>query len=132
MGGLNCFIFGLASLGISLSAYFKTTSLDYDKIVDLLKERGALTSLSYQQFKGMILISGFISFVFFLTGWGLLLRKEWARRLIIYFSFFFVLLAFLSIFFSSSLIKQAILQIIYPGILIIYFTNKKVETYFQQ
>jgi len=56
--------------------------------------------------------------------------KEWARKLTIYFCFFMVALVFISTILNPQLIGQAIFQIIYPGVLILYFTNKKVENFF--
>jgi len=87
-------------------------------------------SLSTEQFKAIVLSQIIVAAIFLLSGIGLLLRREWGRRLTLYFSFFTVILAAVSVLFRSILINQAILQVIYPGILIFYFTNKKIENYF--
>jgi len=119
----------LLFLIISIGAYFKITPQDLDKMIELLKDR-SLPQITYQQFKVACLSRLIISIVFLISGWGLLLEKEWARKLTIYFSFFWIILIFIGSFLNPTLIKHLFLQIIYLGILIIYLTNKRVENYF--
>lgn len=130
LGGLNCFVFGILFLYLSLSTYLKVTVEDFNKIIEIFKNKGILAQITYQQFKTACLIYAFISFIFFLSGSGLLLKKKWARILTIYFAFAALIVTFLSAFSAPSLVKQAFLQVIYPAILIIYFTNRNVEAYF--
>ncbi|MFH1519856.1 MAG: hypothetical protein ABIE75_04715 [Candidatus Omnitrophota bacterium] len=130
LGGFNFFVLGLLSLGIFLPVYFNPGSSasqalrgEFNKIIS----GGPLTT---PQFKVIILSQAIIATIFLLSGLGILLRKEWGRRLTLYFSFFTVILTGVTALFNSLSINQAILQIIYPGILIFYFTNKKVESCF--
>jgi hypothetical protein len=130
LGGLNCFLFGLLFLFMSVSAYLKTTPQDLDKITALLKEKSILVQITYQQFKYAIIVYGCLSFIFFISGLGILFKKEWARKLTVYFAFSIIAMTFFSIIATPTLIQQAILQIIYPAILIVYFTNKRIGEYF--
>lgn len=102
------------------------------QIIDrLLKENGVNVNLSPSLLKIMIIIQSAVSLIFIVCGAGLLLKKEWARKFTIYFAFIIAALLLLSVLLSPASIRQAIFQIIYPGILIIYFTNMNVEDYFK-
>ncbi len=121
---------GILSLGFFLLVY-KDPSSEVSKA--LLAELSTYIpgqTLTPEQFKSVILSQIFLAGIFLVSGWGILNRKEWGRRLTLYFSFFMVILAAVSVLFRSSLINSALLQIIYPGILILYFTNKDVEKLF--
>ncbi|MDD3296085.1 MAG: hypothetical protein PHU64_01850 [Candidatus Omnitrophica bacterium] len=72
-----------------------------------------------------------IAAVFCISGLGLILKKEWARKITLGFSFFVVVIAFLAALSNRAMITRAIVQIIYPGALILYFTNTKVAQYFR-
>ena len=71
-----------------------------------------------------------VSVIFAVLGLGVILRKEVARKGTIYFSFFIVVLALLSVLLNPRSISHAIMQLIYPGILIYYFTSEKSIKYF--
>jgi len=102
------------------------------QIIDkLLKENGVNVNLSPSLLKIMIIIQSAVSLIFIICGAGLLLKKEWARKFTVYFAFIIAALLLLSVLLSPASIRQAIFQIIYPGILIIYFTNRNVEDYFR-
>jgi Na+-translocating ferredoxin:NAD+ oxidoreductase RnfD subunit len=130
-GSLNCFLFGLLPLTVFISAYLRTTSQDLAKIIQILKEQGLAFEVSLAQFKVACILYTVLALAFLLSGIGLLLVKEWGRQLTVYFSFLVVVLIFLSALMMPVLVKQAIVQIIYPGALIVYFTNKNVEGYFR-
>ncbi len=102
------------------------------QIVDkMLKESGVNITLSPSLVKAMIVVQSVISLVFIVCGTGLLFRREWARKATVYFAFAIAALVLLSVLLSPASIQQAILQVIYPGILIIYFTNRNIEDYFR-
>ena len=130
LGGLNCFVFGLLFLIIFTSIYFKATPQDLGKAMEVFETKGIPFEITFEQFKLAIGIHIITFLIFLVSGAGLLLRKEWARKLTIYFSFFIVVFTVISTLAQPSLIKQAIIQVIYPGILIVYFTNKNIERYF--
>jgi len=132
LGWVNCVIFGALFFFMSLSSYLKATPQDLEKITEIFKSQGISSQITFQQFKIACIFYIGIALIFFLSGLGLLLRKEWARKLTLGFAFFAVVVVFLAVLISPALIQQAIMQIIYPGILIIYFTNKKVEAYFKR
>ena len=146
LGGFNFFVLGLISLfsaffvylniyspsneavleGSGQTAFSSTGQLVYEEFKKYLPEE----TLNVAQFKAIIILQIIISVFFSIFGAGLILKKEWARRGTIYFSFLIVVIEFLLALMNPGLVKQAIFQIIYPGILIVYFTNKKIEGYF--
>ncbi|MCK4519846.1 MAG: hypothetical protein KAT96_01610 [Candidatus Omnitrophica bacterium] len=130
LGGLNFFILGLLSLNFFLFLYQNPASPTSQALTAEINKFLSGEFLSAEQFKAIVLSQIIAAGIFLISGLGLLLKKEWGRRLTLYFSFFTVILAAVSVLFRSVLINQAILQVIYPGILIFYFTNKKVEAYF--
>jgi hypothetical protein len=131
IGWLNCVVFGALFFFMSLSSYLKATPQDLEKITEIFKNQGISAPITYQQFKIACLFYIGIASIFFLSGLGLLLGKEWARKLTLGFAFLAVIVVFLAVLISPGLIQQAIMQIIYPGILIVYYTNKNVEAYFK-
>ncbi|MEI8349401.1 MAG: hypothetical protein WCI77_04545 [Candidatus Omnitrophota bacterium] len=131
LGWINCFIFGLFFLLLSLSVYMKATPQDLVKVTEVLKARQVVFDITFRQFKIACLYYAFFSSIFFISGLGILLKKEWARKLTIYFALLIAILIFLSVLLVPGLISQAFLQIVYPGILLLYFTNKNVEARFK-
>jgi Na+-translocating ferredoxin:NAD+ oxidoreductase RnfD subunit len=131
LGWINCAVFGALFFLMSLSSYLKATPQDLEKITEIFKSQGISSQITFQQFKIACIFYIGIAVMFFLSGLGLLLGKDWARKLTLAFAFLAVVVVFLAVLISPALIQQAIMQIIYPGILIIYFTNKKVEEYFR-
>jgi len=132
LGGLNCFVFGLLFLSISISNYFRITPEEFGKILEIFKTSGLGIQITYQDFKAYNVIPVIISFIFLLSGAGILLKKEWARKLTVYFAFAAIIAIFLTVLMQSFLIRLVIIHAAYLGALIIYFTNKNVEGYFQE
>lgn len=125
------FVFGLLFLLTSITAYFVTTPQDYENIKELLGEKRVTVDLSYQKFKTTgLLVNSITSVLFLFSGAGILSRKEWARKCTVYFCFLWVAMIFLASLLTPVFIKHLFTQIVYPGIIIIYFTNKKVVDYF--
>ncbi len=87
-------------------------------------------TITQEQFKIVLILQMAISAIFAVSGLGLLLQKEWGRRATLYFSFAMVIIAFVAVLFSGTVITHSIVQIIYPGIMIFYLTSKKIEEYF--
>jgi len=130
LGGLNFLILGLGSLLVLSFLYFRSDSQTFTALLaEMAKYFGAQPEV--EVVKKVILIQMGVSAVFALTGLGLLLGKEAARKATVYFSFFVVLLTFAAALFNRGVVRQAFVQIIYPGILIVYLTNKNVEGYFR-
>lgn len=146
LGGINLLIFGIASFIFSLSAYTSIPS-GQDKL-NFSDSREALAGsnqnilfrelekhwpegkISSKELKLALALQLIVAGIFSLSGLGLIFKKEPARQLTIYFSFLIVVLVFFFVLLSPQAITQGILQVIYPGILIIYFTNKNVEKVF--
>ena len=88
--------------------------------------------LDEERIRSFSLIGAAIPLLYIFSGAGLLFKKRWAARLTLYFAFFYVALVLLTVLFNPVAIQHAFLQIIYPGILIFYFTNKNGEEYFKK
>ncbi|MFA5007896.1 MAG: hypothetical protein WC546_01610 [Candidatus Omnitrophota bacterium] len=123
--------FNLIALGIIQLITFLIPQ-NWQIINKMLKDSGININLTPSLIKIMIIMQSAMSLVFIVSGVGLLLKKEWARKLTVYFAFTVATLILLSVLLSPSSIQQAIVQIIYPGILIVYFTNKNIEDYFKR
>jgi hypothetical protein len=132
LGGINCFILGGALFLLSLLVYINLSPENWQTVLEMLKGKTQGMTLEYEQFKNSLLVQMVIAFIYACGGAGLLLRKEWARKLTLYFSFVIVIFLFISALTNPRFITQAVAQVIYPAILIVYFTNKKVESYFKK
>ena len=129
LGGINLFVLGFLFLLASFFTY-QELSVGGEALLSEIEKYIPDTEIQPQQLKVVILAQMVMAVIFCVSGGGIFYRKEWARRLTVYFSFFLVVMAFFSVLTVPGLVRQAILQVIYPGILIFYFTNKKVEKYF--
>ena len=129
LGGINFFVLGFLFLLASFFTY-QELSVGGESLLSEIEKYIPDAEIQPQQLKIVILAQMFVAVIFCVSGGGIFYRKEWARRLTVYFSFFLVVMAFFSVLTAPGLVRQAILQVIYPGILIFYFTNKKVEKYF--
>ncbi|MBU2102752.1 MAG: hypothetical protein ABH865_02485 [Candidatus Omnitrophota bacterium] len=129
-GGLNCFFLGFFLLLIFLVTYFTTKPSDLAGALALFEKKGIAVSLTWQQFKVMNLIYIALAFFFIVSGWGLLTKKQWARKATVYFSFAWLFLAVFTVVLNPSFIGQIAPYAAYPGFLAIYFTSKKIEKHF--
>ncbi len=123
-------LFNLVVLGLIQLITFLIPQ-NWQMIEKMLKESGINVNLSPSLLKIMIVIQSAVSLIFIVCGAGLLFKKEWARKFTVYFAFIITALVLLSVLLSPASIRQAVLQIIYPGVLIIYFTNRNIEDYFR-
>jgi len=130
LGGINLFIFGILFLLISLSAYFNITPKDLGDITSTLKKQNIDATITLSQFKSASITQAIVSLFFILSGWGLLLRKDWVRKITVYCAIGWTAIIFLVFILHPSYINYLFLQVIYPGILILYFTHKNVIKYF--
>ncbi|MBP7087662.1 MAG: hypothetical protein KBB01_00010 [Candidatus Omnitrophica bacterium] len=125
LGVTNCFL-GLAAL----INYLSLTPQDFEKVLALFKHKNLAINITFEQFKVYNIIPAMIALVFLASGIGLILKKNWARKITVYLSFALAFLIFLSILLSPAMIRFVILQVAYLGVLIIYFTNQNVENFF--
>jgi hypothetical protein len=130
LGGFNFFILGLLSLSLFFLIYQNPSSQTSQALSAEFSRYISGQTLTTGQFKSIILSQIILSGLFLISGWGIINRKEWGRRITLYLSFFMVIIATLSVLSRVALIHQAFLQVIYPGILILYFTGKKAEKFF--
>ena len=132
LGGINCFVFGVLSLISLLSLYFNITQADLNKLMVLLKQNGVAVTITLDQIKTVSVLYGFIAIGFMLSGWGLLQKKEWARKFTVYFAIGWAGLIFIISITHPAFIRYLFLKMIYPAILILYFTHKNVIQYFKE
>lgn len=126
---LNSVVFGAISFIFSISAYF--SSALSEKIIESFKKYdSAFSNLPSTIFGLMFLAQAIIALIFLISGIGIFLKKEWARKLTVYFSFFLLVIIFLSTLANPGLIKQGIVNALYPAVLIFYFTSNKVARHF--
>jgi len=131
LGGFNFLVLGIGSLFILASLYFRSGSQSFQVLLEQIsKYFGAKPEAA--MLKRAILAQMVVAAIFTLSGLGLLLRKEIARKITVYFSFLIVFLTFGAAILNGAIVREAFLQIIYPGILIFYFTHKNVEKYFKE
>ena len=130
LGGLNFIVLGVLSLGFFSIVYADPSSEVSKAMLLEFSKHAPDQNLNIDQFKVIILSQIVPAVIFLISGWGILSRKSWGRRLTLYFSFFMAALSVISVLLQPGLINSAILQTVYPGILIIYFTNKNVEKAF--
>ena len=116
LGGINFFVFGIASVIFFFFVYQNIPSpTNHTMLEDSSQGIFSSTShrlfedakrffpegdLSQSHFKTAVILQIAIALFFSISGLGLLLRKEKARRLSLYFSFFMVALALNSVLFS--------------------------------
>lgn len=130
LGGVNFLILGLGSLLASALIYFRSDSQSFGVLLDEMGKYLPEAKLGEPIIKKAILTQMAVAAIFTVSGAGLLAGKEAARKGTVYFAFFAVAITFVAALFNRAIISQAFLQIVYPGALIVYLTNKQVEGYF--
>lgn len=127
--GINTFIFGLLTVLISLAALCIPSV--FENMQEIFKPRGTpWDTLTSPQVKMVFGIQTIIALLYFILGIGVFLRKEWARKVTVYFSFSMLIMVFFSAITQPALISQSVLNAVYPALLIVYFTQKKIEEWF--
>jgi hypothetical protein len=125
LGGINCFLGTL-----SLVQSFQTNPEDVTTFLKLLKNNNITIDMTSDQFKGYNIVAFVAAAIILTSGLGLLRRKEWARKMTVYFSFIMAAIIFLTVILQPAFISLVMAQVVYLGVFIVYFTNKKVENYF--
>jgi hypothetical protein len=97
-------------------------SIGGDKLLDV--------NLAPQQLRMLILPQAGIALFYIVTAVGVLLRKERARKALLYFSFALAVFMVLGVLARPAAIMQIMAQAIHPGIMIYYFTGKSVVEWF--
>ncbi|MCP4653443.1 MAG: hypothetical protein GY858_08725 [Candidatus Omnitrophica bacterium] len=128
LGVINCLFFGAISFLSALVNYVKPSPELLETMEVFAKSAG--THANVNQIKLTMLLQMPIAIFFIIMGAGLLLRKKWARKSALYFSFAIAILILLSVIMQPALIKLAIVQVAYPGFLIVYLTSKKTTKWF--
>ena len=125
MGGLNC----LQGLSLLVN-YFKITPQDFERISQVLADKNLSQEVNFQQFKTSSLIFMIVGLIFLASGLGVILRKEWARKMTLYFSFAIIIMILVASLAQPASVGFFMTFVIYFGIIIFYFTNKRVGDYF--
>ena len=130
LGAINLGLRGVLALATFLYAYFTFTPQRWQELLSGFVPQSASTALNLAHIKLALTLQIIMSLAFVISGVGLLKQKEWARVGTLYFSFALALLILLSVVFNPAFVAQAFIEIIYPGITIVYLTNRKVKEYF--
>lgn len=130
-GVINFLVFGVISFGASFFAYLNVSASNPQSFLELFQKYIPEQALSVSQLKIIVSIQMVVALFFAATGLGILQGKEWARKATVYFSFFIVALLFIAALSQPGSIGKVIPQLIYPGALILYFTNKDKEDYYK-
>ncbi len=126
LGGLNCFI-GLSTL----ANYLSITPDNFQKFSQALEANRFSQEVTFQQFKAASSIFLLLAALFIASGVGVILKKNWARKITLYFSFIILIMILLSTLNQPGLISFFIIHAVYFAALIFYFTNKRVEEHFK-
>ena len=95
LGRLNCFVFGLGILIISLTVYFNINPQNFEQIAETFRSSGLTFEITQEQLKLDVIINALVCGIFFISGGGILFHREWARKMTIYFSLAVVIITFL-------------------------------------
>ncbi|MCM8825906.1 MAG: hypothetical protein NC904_00085 [Candidatus Omnitrophica bacterium] len=129
LGSLNFLFLGLFNLFVNIYILINLKPNNLIHINEILLKR-SLSQLTYSQLRAANIFNIFLSFIFLLSGLGVLLRKRWGYKLTVYFSFFWIIFGFLIIVINPAIFKHLFFHILYPGVLILYFTSKRIWGYF--
>lgn len=130
LGGINFFLLGLGSLLVSAFLYLYGTSFIAQALFKEINSYLPQASENTVSLRVVFGLQTIIATIFLFSGLGIMLKKEWGRRLSLGLAFSVVMVSFIAALSNYALIGQTIVQIIYPGILIMYFTNKNIVNYF--
>ena len=125
MGGLNC----LQGLSLLVN-YFKITPQDFERISQVLADKNLPQEVTFQQLKASSAIFMIAGLIFLVSGLGVILRKEWARKMTLFFSFAVIIMILVASLAQPASVGFFMAFIVYFGIIIFYFTNKKIGNYF--
>jgi hypothetical protein len=131
-GLLNCFLFGLLSFLVLV--YLKSNpQLFYKMFLESMEAHKVNTAMIQEGvFENISVVSLIFPFFYILSGVGLLRGKEWGRKFTVFYAFGIVAITVVAVLLHRSFLSQAFFQIFYPGILLLYFTNRNVEEFFQK
>lgn len=131
-GGLNCFFFGIFLAFSSLIVYCGITPQSYSQINDILVRQGLNSTIPYEQYKIKVLLMAILALVFFISGLGVIIKREWGRKLTVYYSFALVIWMVTKAISAPDFIDTAFMRALYPAMLIFYFTGKRATQFFQK
>ncbi|MCF7887222.1 MAG: hypothetical protein K9L71_02275 [Candidatus Omnitrophica bacterium] len=124
--GVLIIVFGV----LSLINYF---TLDYKQYAESL-ERIGQGEIGLQINQGQVKMANNISLILsiflLLSGLGILYRKEIARKVIVWFSVFIIILFVLAAILQPSSIIFAFPQFLFFSLIALYFTNRNIKKFF--
>ena len=131
LGMINVGWFGILLLANLLLYIFLTIEPQlFETITELIRSRGIEATFTYTIVKAAILIQMIICFLYVISGVGILKRKNWGRKFTVCFASIYVFVLFVLTVLQPPIVKYTLFRIIYPGILIWYFTSKKIISNF--
>jgi hypothetical protein len=127
-------IFNFIVTGILALLLFAVVFSNPGKLSELIKNLGGDKMLegkfTIQQLRMLILPQAGIALFYIVTAAGVLFRREWARKALVYFSFALAVFMVLGVFAQPAAIMQIMGQAVHPGVMIYYFTGKSVVEWF--
>jgi hypothetical protein len=127
LGGLNCFFSFL-----SLASLIGFDRQDFQRFLEAVPQSQLTEKITYHDVQFANNISLLIVVIFLVLSVGILMLREWGRRGIVYFAATSAIILLIASIMQPAMASIAIIQLIYPGILLFYFTNSKVENYFKK
>jgi len=130
IGLINLVLRGLAGLAAGLLI----RGLSPDKLAQLKAQAlqwGMEIPLGPAELKTAANAQMAVATIFIISGAGLLIGKDWARRLTLYFSLAMLFMAAAMVFMAPQSAGMALAEAIYPAIVVYYLTKKDVRQYFK-
>lgn len=131
LGFISLLVVGLLPVGSMLFIYFAPASTLASMIQTMALDKVGV-ELTETQLRHGAMLQAIVCVPFIAAGIGILRRKEWGRRLVVVYSFMIAALLFLGAVSTPAAMRDALVQLIIPGIFIFYFTKKAVIAYFQR
>jgi hypothetical protein len=126
----NIICLGFFWLAASLSGFTKTEKI-VETLNETLRQQGITdVHLAVWQVQMVSLLQGVVAIFFIITGTFLLRKKEWARKAVVRFCLFIAGFLCLGALSMPGLIGPAIINVIHPGICILYLTGAKAVEWF--
>ena len=127
-------IFNFVVAGLFSLVWVVVVFNDPGKISELIKSMsgGKMLDINFtpQQLRMLVLPQAGVALFYIVTAAGVLLRKEWARKALLYFSFALAVFMVLGVIARPAAIVQIMGQALHPGVMIYYFTGKKAVEWF--
>jgi uncharacterized membrane protein (DUF2068 family) len=129
---VNTLILGLFPCVFSLGLLVFPSQTFYEILQVVNQNETILPQINAQQLKLVFFAQALLGAIFAVSGVGIWKKQDWGRKLTIYFSLAVLGIIMLVSLSSPGLLQRMFFNVAYAGLLIFYFTNKRVERYFRK